>query len=538
MIIRKLDYLSPPITFYYKGFLSHSSIISGIISILSLILIIIAAVYFSLDLIEKKNPKSYYFSRFTNDSGIIPINSSGLFHFISLSHDEEGKIDSGVDFRSFRIIGFQTLFSSYEGEKNLSKHEHWLYGLCNNDTDTKGIGYLIDYNFFNNSACIRKYFNSSEQKYYDTEDPKFTWPTLEHGSYHPQNKIYSFILERCQEDTISLILGEGNHCKNDEEIKELIFPQSGAHLFYIDNYIDVLNSNPIIKFFNKVENGLQLNKYPLNNINFHPTNVKTHNGLFLDNIKIEKSYGYERNDVYTFENKEPNYFSLYGFYLKNTMNYYERSYKRIQDIISDIGGIYQFVIIVTSFINSFYNKYIVLNNIENLLYSSINSEKNTHIKMNDKYEKSRNKSQNLEKSKINEFKKNSDISKLNEVKIKDKSYPIENDATISKSNNNIMTEIDNKKKRFRKKGIIENEKERIKENNHRKLNFWNFILYKISCAKKKNFYEVYDIFRKKIISEEHLIKNHLNIYNLLRVNEKKRKFRRNSYQLKDLMRLI
>ena len=39
-------------------------------------------------------------------------------------------------------------------------------------------------------------------------------------------------------------------------------------------------------------------------------------------------------------------------------------------------------------------------------------------------------------------------------------------------------------------------------------------------------------------SEEHLIKNHLNVYNLLRINEKKRNFRRNSYQLKDLTKLI
>ena len=254
MMLRKLDYLSPSITFYYKGFLSHSSIISGILSILSFILIIIMAVYFSLDLIEKKNPKSYYFSRFTDDSGIIPINSSGLFHFISLSHDGKSKIDSGVDFRSFRIIGFQTFFNEYEGDKNISKLDHWLYGFCNNETDTKGIEYLINYNFFSNSACIRKYFNSSEQKYYDTEDPKFRWPTLEHGTYHQENKFYSFILERCKEETLSLILGEGNHCKSDQEIRDLLYPQSGARLYYIDNYIDVLNyKNQVIfkSFFQK-----------------------------------------------------------------------------------------------------------------------------------------------------------------------------------------------------------------------------------------------------------------------------------------------
>ena len=87
-----------------------------------------------------------------------------------------------------------------------------------------------------------------------------------------------------------------------------------------------------------------------------------------------------------------------------------------------------------------------------------------------------------------------------------------------------------------KKGIFENTKDI--ENNHKKINFWNYIVYKLYCGNKKNSYEVYDIFRKKIVSEEHLINNHLNIYNLLKVNQKKKNFRRNSYRLKDLMKLI
>ena len=276
----------------------------------------------------------------------------------------------------------------------------------------------------------------------------------------------------------------------------------------------------------------------MNNLNFNPTNVKTHNGLILDNIEIEKSYGYERNDVYTYDSEESNFFSLYSFWLKNNMNYYEKNYKRIQDIISDIGGIYQFVTIVATFINSFYNKYIVLINIENLLCSSISLEKNNYKKMNDKYEKSRDKSNNLNKNKINEIKKNPYNSKLNEVKIKDKSYRKENNVNTSKSNNNILTEFGKMDNRLRKKEKKESIKDKNTENHHKKINFWNFIVYKLSFGNKNNSFDKYDIFRKKIISEEHLIKNHLNVYNLLRINEKKRNFRRNSYQLKDLTKLI
>ena len=57
MFFKKLDFLSPPITFYHRGYLSHSSIISGIISTVSNILILILAIYYSLEIIQRKNPK-------------------------------------------------------------------------------------------------------------------------------------------------------------------------------------------------------------------------------------------------------------------------------------------------------------------------------------------------------------------------------------------------------------------------------------------------------------------------------------------------
>lgn len=72
----------------------------------------------------------------------------------------------------------------------------------------------------------------------------------------------------------------------------------------------------------------------------------------------------------------------------------------------------------------------------------------------------------------------------------------------------------------------------------RKLNFFEFILFKLSCDTKNCSFKVYKKFRTKIISEEHLIRNHLNIYNLLRLTEKKRNFKRYSYRLQDLIKLV
>ena len=58
---------------------------------------------------------------------------------------------------------------------------------------TKGIGYLIDKKYFNESACIHKFYNHKEDKYYDVNEPNFRWPNLSHGNFIP-NKLFIVLL--------------------------------------------------------------------------------------------------------------------------------------------------------------------------------------------------------------------------------------------------------------------------------------------------------------------------------------------------------
>ena len=298
MFIKKLDYLSPPITFYYTGSLSHSSIVSGILSIFSFILIIVIAIYFSLDLIERKNPIAFYYYHFVDDSGIYPLNSSSLFHYVSLQDANYNHKDGGVDFTIFRVIGMETFFTRYLNDSNLNNYNHWLYGPCKN-VKIEGIKYLITNNYFDNSACIIKYFDKEKQKYFDLDDSEFRWPIIAHGTYNSNSKLYSIFLERCKEDTTNLLLGEDYHCSNEEKLKERIGITSGVHLYYIDHYVDVLNyDKPNTKFINRVENSIQLKNYPVNHLNFDPSLVRTHNGLIFDNIINEESYIFMKEMMY------------------------------------------------------------------------------------------------------------------------------------------------------------------------------------------------------------------------------------------------
>ena len=533
MFIKRLDFISPPVTFYHQGYLSHSSIISGIISIISIAFIFSLTLYFSLDIIKRKDPNVFSYNSFVEDAGIFPINSSGLFHFISMGTLLNNFELNGVNFTDFRIIGFEQSSEDYLKDKNLYGRNHWLYGQCNNKIDTKGIDYLINYPFFENSACIRKYYSFEDHCYYDTSDSKFRWPEISHGTFHKDFKLYSLVVEKCKEESLNLILGEGQKCRNFFDSDKLNRPFYGIiHLYFVNHYIDVSNyENPTIKFIYFVEGALVQNSYSNNNLNIHPTVVKTHNGLIFDNIEEEYGYLLERNDVVNSKVENNECFASYTIWLKNIMNYNTRTYKRVQDVISSIGGIYQFIMVVSVFINSLFNNYITLSDTEILLNKSIYKAKiYNKIKL-----------ESLKK-KLNEETKKEDINQSNNKRKVITEKPL-NKSEITKNstnNNNFMASYEHINiNKIKMENEINKENQRnslIKKNKEK--NFCNFLLYKISCHKTDNIFKIYHDFRIKMISEEHLIKNHLDIYNLLRVTEKRRKHRRNSYELKELINLI
>ena len=67
MFIKQLDYLSPNVTFYHKGHLSHNSIFSGILSIIAIIFVIILAIYYALEIINRTEPNTFYFKSFIEE---------------------------------------------------------------------------------------------------------------------------------------------------------------------------------------------------------------------------------------------------------------------------------------------------------------------------------------------------------------------------------------------------------------------------------------------------------------------------------------
>lgn len=268
-----------------------------------------------------------------------------------------------------------------------------------------------------------------------------------------------------------------------------------------------------------------------NEMNFNPVLIRSHDGLVFDHITEDISYTFDRNDVYINGYEGINTYIGYCFFLKNTREYYERIYKRIQDLFSQIGGTFETIFMISNYLNYLYNYYIVLSDTEISLNASIHTEKVIHKNLlkkiskskinNIKMEKRERKKNNAERQNISQIRNNKlDIDDKDE---KDMSKTAKNLTSIMKDDGkSIELKNDNNKKI----NIIS-----ISKNN-----FCHFLLYKIN-SEKYNDFKYYENFRMKIMSEEHLIRNHLNIYHLLKVTEKKR-HKRYDYRFSGLLKFI
>ena len=569
MFIKEFDFLSPKISLYYKGSLSHSSSFSAILSIISFIIIATFSIYFSLDLIQRKNPDFYYLNRYVEDAGEFPLNSSSLFHFISLGNSTHNLI--GFDFRSFRIIGFN---DSHENMDNnsIKKIDHWIYGLCDVN-DSKEINDLIEFEGYKKCACIKKYYNSLKKEYYDVNDINFKWPILSHGNFNSEGKFYNTIIDKCNQETLDLIFDKKYACKNDSEMDLYFSGNYGCELYFIDEYIDVSNyKKPNKKYFYRIENTFSKEIYSSNNLNFNPSLIKTHNGIIFDNIIEELSYSFDRNDVLTYSTDLNNAYMVYNFWLKNRLLIYERIYKRIQDIISIIGGICESVTFFSSFVNCFYHDYIILYDTKTLLFSSIEEyekkiKKKISIKQSinlnndndiliirDNLQQNLKSTKSLVSARINITKKKMNIINDNNGNDNDDANDNENNNEnvinnenqnrnnkfISYLHNNNSTDyiisqknktdkINNEYQSANKLNIVKEDKSRRKENDDGEVidinmknshfNFLDYLCHIIKCGKTKNNIKIYNKFRVKILSEEYFVHNNLNMQILLNLNE-------------------
>ena len=477
MFFKKLDTISPPVTIYFKGDLSHSSIFSGILSLIVFLISSFFGIQYAKDFLLHKDPKVYFYNRYIEDTGEFAINSSEIFSFIQII-DTESNTPKQTDFNSLRIIGIETTIDLYKENNDLSEYNHWIYGKCNNNTDTQGIGHLIEFENFTDSACIRKYYNKEHKKYYQTNDINFVWPNLIHGCSHPQRTFYGIIVEKCRNDSMKMLSDE-EYCNPPENITDYI-KKSSLNLQLIDNYADVLNyDHPFTKYFYSVSSGLFEESFTTNHLNFNPMTLISNDAIFFERIKKSFSYAFHQNEKTTSSSDNRGIYVGFYFWMQNNMHYYDRKYKNFQDLLSDIGGLGSLLLNLAYFLNILVSNFVILFDTEGLLDDiesskrfSKNIIKNNVYKnliqnkaltlTNDNNENNDNKASPIRKTRsqinISEMPNNGSYSSNQIIYVDNSNINKIRKSNISKSNNNLIyprIKKGGKTIRFKKNSVIQ-----------------------------------------------------------------------------------
>ena len=585
MFLKKFDWLSPPITLYFKGENQHGSIFSAILSMICYILVLISGVYYSRLFINREDPKAYFFNRYVVDAGYFPVNASSMFSFIQVSDTTNNKV-TPFDFTAFRVVGFDNVFSDeyMNNPEILENVNHWIYGYCNNQSDTEGIGYLIDFDYFEQSACIRKFYDKDKKKYFNTQDPEFRWPIIEKGCSNPERTYYGVIIQRCDKSP-NILKSQGPECKSEDEITNIINKVS-LNYQLIDHYADMLNYEmPFTKYFYEVTSSITNGVYIINHLNFNPAKMLTHNGLIFDNVKEVPSYFFTQNEKHTIDKSilldgQSTNGCLIGiyFWMQNTLQHYERNYSRFQDLLSDIGGVSSIVVTLGYYINLLVHNYVIVLDTQDLVLSRDNDnykgrslkrkptifrkanriallQKKTNnkkdeipkqsisnfqkfIKDDTETIKNINKRRNIKRENTNIFLTRKSILNNyhdnNKDKDKDKDLSINQNNKINSqllserglSNNSKNIFKDNKTEKKKRVSILDF-KDEIKDSDDylenrpiekQEFNWFNYIGYLISCGTNDKKIAYFEDFRAKLISEENIIQNYLDVYRLLKEN--------------------
>jgi hypothetical protein len=542
MFLSKFDLITPPIGLFYRGKGSHSSVVSGIITLLAYLIIIYFAVRYSLEYIKKKKPSAYYVNRHIDDAGSFNVNSTSFFHYLFLSTKRNREIIE-FDFDSFRIIGFNSInyqaFLSSHPPK-YEKIDHWIYGKCDididaNDEDTKN---LIPIQEFSKAACIKKYYNPANKAYYDVNDKNYVAPKIEHGMSNENYTFYSFIIEKCKDDDLRKLAGLGS-CKNKDAI-DSILKSSFINIKILDNYPDVLNYNqPFKKYLYSTNSLLYTDSFVSNSINFNPALLKTNYGIVFDRSRIKYAYMlYETLKVMNDEEfslvdeegkklydengkeitKSTGFIATFDIFLQNRSQHYERTYQKLQDLLSKIGGFGKTTFLIASTINIIFFRFVTILDTEDFVLSLNknlnNNNDETMCNVLQKYPQEKNKviynlnspnlyENNLNKKYLDQQLPGNEISKIKQNITNIKDGPVPNDKG---NDNSIGNSI---KPSYSPGGLLN------KAKTHNNFCWCQYIWYMICCGTSNKNITYYEKFRQKMLSEENIIISNYNLYKLI-----------------------
>ena len=252
---------------------------------------------------------------------------------------------------------------------------------CQVENFGKNYQHLFTKEEFNNSYCLKD-FNYTLTFAGGYKYEKFTYIRL---------RIYP-----CVNDS------ENHNCKPQEEIDR--FLTSGYFSIVIKDFgLNPSNySFPVLPTFQDLYTTIDKRIYRNYILSFGVTEIQTDIGLLEENIKIDRYFQYRKEvQTFTFRNEEDYYAGksviLCQIRLDDTIFVQTRTYTRITEIFSRIGGYMQLMntafLLISTFVNNFQSELKIINSIfkfnlnENKMNLKMQSLKDSNLLMNLRNEK-------------------------------------------------------------------------------------------------------------------------------------------------------
>jgi len=355
MFLKNCDFISPEITLHFQGETHHSSIFSGIASIILFILALSLSIFFSLDLLFKKNPTMFSYERTYQDNIIFPLNSSAFFHYISILNKNN---NSNIYNRKlFTVMGVQSSTSNINLYLNNTDEtfSHWIYEKC----DEREYGEENSYIFrgdknkykiinYNNGLCISKYYDKDNNTILFKNDSNFNYPYIENSD----NKFYIILLRNCINNSII----NNNNCLYIDSFNDFFENEPQIYLNFFSAEIELKNyKNPIIYDIKNVSIIFDYESYIIfNNVIFNPITIETNEGYIFDVNKKDYTVSFE-SSIFSYKYINSDNYLKASFIISSSKKniIYERVYKKIQDIAGAVDGFTEILIILIDFLNRF-----------------------------------------------------------------------------------------------------------------------------------------------------------------------------------------
>ena len=356
MFLRKFDFISEKNCIYYNGYKKHVSKLGGILTIIAYLFILIITIHFSIGIICKKNPTSYFFKKFIPDVGILYLNKT-MYHYIQLLDPYDNVI---MDEQSWMIFGTETYIDKFLSDFDINEESHWNYGPCDKKDNKEYESVQKDQQFLK-GWCIKGYWNASSREYLAKDSQNYIPPYVSHGTGSKvlKNMGYGIYVAKCQKTSFR------SNCKTIDKINEEFKKLLRIKVSVINNNFDVtLYENPTSQYFLDVKNHLTGNTITQNNLNFNPVAIQTNDGLIMNNNKTISSYAFDFNEKIIYERGNSTVLSGWYFLMTNLCETYTRTYPKIQNVLADIGGALKAILIVAEIINFLFNQWVIIMDIQ------------------------------------------------------------------------------------------------------------------------------------------------------------------------------